>query len=292
MNGPRIELPPLSSVEIELPGPAAAGPGTLEAWTDAQLERMRAQFVDLTPVDRAAQPGDFVRLDLRAGDDGEDAGRGEAGDRGRARDVHVELGSDLNPAELNEALVGLTAGQATTVAARVPDGPGEGGQTRLTVTVKAVLQAREAELDDAFAAAASPHEDMARLRASLRDRLDRERAADQLRAARDAALAAVITTVGLDPERDESRFAVLDALADAEQIQVSTEELRDVITYELAVSGVSAHALSRYLTDNRDVAVRLYERARREKALIHLLTQIVIKGPDGKPVSFGELARW
>ncbi|HEU5353225.1 MAG TPA: trigger factor [Actinocrinis sp.] len=277
---PNVELPPLSSVEIEM---SAWSAGSVEHLAEELLERMRREFVDLTPVLRAARDGDFVRLDLRAQVDG-GASAWEPADG-----VEVEVGSGDNLDGLNAALVGLEAGGQATITTRIPGGPDEGRQARVTVTVREVLQAREPDLDDAFAAAASPHPSLERLREAVRSRLDRDRRADLLVAARDAALEAVIAAAGLDPEQELSRHIVLDTLADQERIQVNVDELRTVIAYEMGRSGVSARTYRKHLA--RDgVAVGLYEHARREKALIHLLRHVVIKDADGNPVFFDDLA--
>jgi trigger factor len=288
---PAIGLPELAAIGISLPELG----GDPDGWVEWQLARMRAEYVDLTPVEREARTGDVVRLGLRAvferGDDGDgdEGGAGGAGSWEPADGVDVELGAGGLLDGLDEALVGLRAGQETTVRSRVPSGPDEGREALVTVSVQAVLQAREPELGDELAAAATPHATLAELRTALRARLERERRADLLIVARDTALAAVVEAAGLDPEQELSRHIVLDALADAQGIRVTVEELRDVVAFEMGRSGVSARTFRKHLA--RDgVAARLHEYARREKALVHLLRSVVIRDADGNVVSFDELA--
>jgi trigger factor len=324
---PTVRLPPLHTVEVVLPLP---DPELLEAQVEARLDQIRRQFVDLTPVDRPAERGDVVRLDLSAQVDGAHA------DWAPVCDVPVEVGADGILTELGDALVGLEPGGSTTVAALVPAGPDAGREALVTAEVREVMRAREPELDDELAAAAGPYTGVAHLRAHLRATLSRDRHADLL-AAREGALHALVTAADVQPppeavrelaarmrvaiaadrrwresslvgflEREGlsegqfgarlddqaagrlSRQIVLDALADAERIDVSMDELRDAITRDMARAGVSARTYRRHLA--RDgVALRLYELARREKALTYLLKHVVVKRADGSAVTFEDL---
>jgi trigger factor len=202
--------------------------------------------------------------------------------------VQVELGSDQLLEGLEEALTGLRAGQEATIETRVPGGPDEGRPARVTVRLQEVLETREPELGDELAAAAGPYASIDELRAMLRRQLDRELSAELVLAARDAALAAVIAATGLDPEPEMSRAAVLDAIADATGTQVTVDELREIVLHEMGRAGVSARTFRKHLAQD-GVAVRLYEYARREKALGHLLRSVVLKGARGEVVGFEEL---
>lgn len=313
-----VELPELSEVEVVLPGvggcgdggsdgpggrgaPAGThagdrgnglgnGPGTdpgtdPDRWVEQQLRRLGAEYVDLVPVGRAAQPGDVVRLALRATVEGSRAGHdGWAPQEG----VEVELGAGRLFEGFDEALAGLGAGQETTVVTRVPSGPDEGREAHVTVLLQEVLEQQEPELDDALAAAVGPFATLEELRSVLRAHFDREQRADLLITARDAVLDAVVTAAGLDPADPAGRYAVLDALAESAGIQVTVEELRALIATEMDRSGVSARTFRKALA--RDgIGVQLHEYARREKALVHLLTHVVVKDPAGEVVP---LADW
>lgn len=273
---PAVDLPPLESIEIEVP---ARGVDAIERQAEELLWRIRRDFVDLTPVQRAARNGDFVRLDLRA--------HVEGGENtwSPADGFEVEVGSSQNLETLNEALIGLEAGGKATITTPVPSGPDQGRPAQVTVTVGAVLQAGEPDLDDEFAAVAGPYPSLAQFRAALRSHVEHDLRADALAAARIKALEAVVTAAGLDPEQGRNRQIVLDTLADAARIQVTVDELRSVIAQEMSRSGVSARTYRKHLAHD-GFAVSLYEHARREKALIHLRQHVVIKDTDGNPVSF------
>ena len=328
---PRIVLPPLSTLEIEVPAPGATA---VKAWVDEQLERIRREFVDLVPVDRPVRISDVVRLDLRTAAE-DDGARWEP-----AGDMQVEVGSEQVLYGLNEALVGLEAGGTAQLTVHVPSGPDEGRQAQVIVTVTEVMGTREPALDDELAAAAGPYANLAELRAGLRNRLARDLRAEQIAAARDAALAAVVRAAGVEAPREAvhelagrlkaaiaadqeklgsslerfleaegwtearlderlaeqaarelARQIVLDTIADAEGIQINVDELRDLVAREMDRVGVSARTYRKYLARN-GVAVGLYEHARREKALIHLLTHVAVKSPDGSAVDLGDIERW
>lgn len=271
---PAVDLPPLESIEIEVP---ACGTDAVERQAEELLRRIRREFVNLTPVQRATRNGDFVHVDLCTHIDGSE------NTWSPADGFEVEVGSSQNLEALNEALVGLEAGAQATITTPVPSGPDQGKPARVTVTVREVLQAGEPELDDEFAAAAGPYASLAQFRAALRSHVERDLRADALTAARNKALEAVVTAAGLDPEQELNRQIVLDTLADDARIQVNVDELRSVIAHEMNRSGVSARTYRKHLAHD-GFAVSLYEHARREKALTHLLQHVVIKDTDGNLV--------
>src|SRR5262249_18503831 len=70
---PEITLPELKGIEVSVDDVAVT-----DAEVEEQLDALRERFASLTGVDRPAQTGDFVSLDLSAGVDGEG---GECGSR-------------------------------------------------------------------------------------------------------------------------------------------------------------------------------------------------------------------
>jgi trigger factor len=228
---------------------------------DAELANLRARFGTLTGVERPVQNGDFVSIDLSASVDGE-----EVPELAREGLSH-EVGSGQLIEGLDEAIVGLSAGESRVFTSKLAAGPRAGQEAQATVAVGSVKERELPELDDEFAQLASEFDTIDELRASLADRVRGLKRLQQAEQIRDKALAALLDQTdvplpeaivqaqidqtvhqaihGLD--HDEARFA--EALADqgssreefdAENRQnaersVKTQLLVDAIADELAV---------------------------------------------------------
>src|SRR5437660_11157821 len=83
------------------------------------IAAMRESHAQLRPVDRPAQPGDIVTVDV-------DATIPDRKVPPFARNAHVEVGKPLGIAGLGEALVGLKAGETKSVELKFPDDASEG----------------------------------------------------------------------------------------------------------------------------------------------------------------------
>lgn len=160
--------------QLEVPAPAVE---VSPEQVDAELERLRQAVAQLAPVERPVQMGDVVVLDL--------AGGGEA-----RRDVVVEVGSGRLVEEIEQALLGMTAGQTKEVAY---GGGGDEAGGQVEVTVKEVKERVLPPLDDELARAASELDSLAELRADIENRLRAQLQAEaeaEFRAAAADALAA------------------------------------------------------------------------------------------------------
>ncbi|MCH9701751.1 MAG: trigger factor, partial [Actinomycetia bacterium] len=93
---PEIDLPDLAALKITV-DPISVS----DEEVDAELEALRKRFGTLTGVERAAQDGDFVSIDLSATIDGEDVP--EAATEGLSH----EIGSGQLIEGLDEAIIGL-----------------------------------------------------------------------------------------------------------------------------------------------------------------------------------------
>ena len=268
--------------EISVPDFAALAIGvdavTVEdSDVDAELDALRARFGTTTAVDRAAQTGDVVSIDLSASVDGEELA--DAKTEGLTHEVGT---SDVLDG-LDEAIVGLSAGESRVFTTTLAGGEHAGREAQATVTVQSVKERELPEPDDDFAQLASEFDTIDELRASLVEHLDRVKRVHQAEQIRNLALETMLEQVEVPlPEsvvqaqidqtlqnalksfdNDERRFA--DALAaqnrsreefDAE----SRENAEKAIKTQLLVDAV-ADALKIEVTQN-DLTERLALQAR------------------------------
>ncbi len=130
---------------------------------EGQIERLRAAYGRLEPVERAAQDGDSVLIDVVGSRDGEPL-------EGLVADGYLyEVGSGAIVPELDEQLTGASADDVLEFTA---DHPTEGEEPiDFTVTVVEVREKVLPELDDDFAAEATEFETLDELRDDLRARM-------------------------------------------------------------------------------------------------------------------------
>jgi len=153
---------------------------------EEQLSSLRDRFATLKTVERAAQVGDFVQLDLAATVDGEEV------PGGTATNISHEVGSNQLLPGLDEAVAGLGAGDSTTFASELVGGEFAGRSADVAVTVRGVKEKQLPPLDDDFAQLASEFDTLGELREDLRTRLTKVKRVEQLYAARDKALSALV----------------------------------------------------------------------------------------------------
>ena len=96
---------------------------------DAELQSLRARFGTLTGVERPAASGDFVSIDLSATIGGEDVP--EAATKGLSH----EVGSGQLIEGLDDAIIGLSAGESKVFTTELAAGPHAGKEAEVTVTV-------------------------------------------------------------------------------------------------------------------------------------------------------------
>jgi trigger factor len=98
---PEITLTDYKGLEIEVDEAKVS-----KKDVDAELEALQARFGSLVTVDRPAKTGDFTSIDLKASIDGEVIDEAEG--------ISYEIGSGNLLDGIDEALLTLTAGEATT----------------------------------------------------------------------------------------------------------------------------------------------------------------------------------
>ena len=138
---------------------------------DDQLTSMRERFAEVDEVDRAAEEGDLVTINLEVEVDGaplEDA---------TVEDALYEVGSGGVTPKLDEELVGREGGDTFSYEDELPeDYPEHGGKpATFRISVTDVREKTLPELDDDFATSASEFDTIEELRADLRGSLQRRR---------------------------------------------------------------------------------------------------------------------
>jgi trigger factor len=216
-----LEVP---AAEVEVP----------QELVDQQLEAYRFAVAELVPVDgRPAQAGDTLVVDLVGAD-------GNA-----QRDYVIELGLGRVVEELEEALVGLSAGETKQVEYELADGQ----RTKVEVTLQELKEKVLPPVDDELARAASEFDTLAELRADIESHI-REQIEDEVETG--------------------FRAAAVDALVEASNIQASgplvrarTAELLAGLVRSLERRGISPET---YLAVSNQTPQQLEERLRVEAA--------------------------
>jgi trigger factor len=155
---PIVTVPGYESLRVTIPRPVAT-----DEEIDDQIDRMRRQYAELDTVERAAAEGDVVTIDV-VGQQGDEPLAGLT-----AEDYAYEVGSGGIVPELDEALIGASAGDELSFDADHPD-PDEDG-LHFDVTVKEVRERVLPDASDEWAAEASEFETLAELRADLTERM-------------------------------------------------------------------------------------------------------------------------
>ncbi|WP_067861345.1 trigger factor [Nocardia shimofusensis] len=243
---PEIALPDFSELEV-----------TVDAFTigdediEEQLNSLRQRFGTLAGVERPVQDGDFVSIDLSATVDGVEVP--EAATTGLSH----EVGSGQLIEGLDEALVGLSAGESKEFTSTLVAGEHAGKDAVITVTVQSVKERELPEADDEFAQLASEFDTIEELKTDLRARVERVKKVEQAGAIRDKVLEALLekTEVPLPEKVVQAEIdAVLhDAvhgfdhdeakLAEALEAQGSSREEFDTDTKEAAEKSVKTQLL-------------------------------------------------
>lgn len=174
---PEIELPDLAGLEISVDDVETTDEEVAE-----QLDELRARFGTLTGVERPAQTGDFVSIDLSASVEGKPVE--EASTTG----LSYEIGSGQLVDGIDEAIVGANAGETKVFTTKLVAGEFAGQDAEVTVTVQSVKERELPEADDEFAQLASEFDTIDELREDLRTRLGRVKKMQQGVQARDKVL--------------------------------------------------------------------------------------------------------
>jgi trigger factor len=218
---PEFDLPDFSTLQAQVD--ALDVPDTL---VDNQIDLLRNRFGSRETVERPAADGDIVTISLVASQNGEplpDA---------TADDVEYTIGSGQMLDGLDEAVIGLSAGESATFSSTLVSGPLKDEEADIQVTVGKVQRAELPEPDDAFAQEASEFDTIEELRANIKERLTQMARLEQASQARDAVLETLIGQVDIEvPEH---------------LLTSEIESRRKQITEQLAQAGLT---VEQYLAD-------------------------------------------
>jgi trigger factor len=183
---PKFELPDLASLAVTVDD-TLVNPDEVAEYLGSLQER----FASLKGVQRPVETGDYVSIDLSASVDGEPV------EDAQASGLSYQVGSESLLDGLDDALVGMSAGESATFRTELAGGELAGREADVTVTVHSVKVKEVPGLDDEFAQLASEFDTLGELRADTRAQLERMKANQQVMQARDRALDALINRVDL-----------------------------------------------------------------------------------------------
>ncbi|MEV5826422.1 trigger factor [Spirillospora sp. NPDC052242] len=183
---PKFEVPDYDGLEVVVDDAEVT-----DEQVDETIDNLRERFASLTTADRPIEEGDFATIDLVAKIDGE-----EVADASTAG-YSYEVGSKSAVEGLDDALVGLSAGEEKTFTSTLAGGEHAGEEAEITATVQSVKVKNLPELDEEFAQLASEFDTIEELREDVRKRLERQVRMQQLSEARDKALEALLEKIDI-----------------------------------------------------------------------------------------------
>ncbi|MFF7142525.1 trigger factor [Streptomyces sp. SID2888] len=298
---PAIEIPDYSGIEVEVDAIEVT-----DEDIDTSVEQLRDRFASTSPVERAAEDGDVVTIDLEA------KVEGEVLEDGVAEGVSYTIGSGELLDGIDEAVKGLSAGQEGTFTSELKGGSAAGKEAEVTVKVTQVAARELPELDDEFAQLASEFDTLEELRADSRKRLANMKQYDQATQAQERVLDKLLELVEVPvPEKlleDEinTRKHNLEhhqlpqmglTIEKYLEIQGKTAEEFDTETREAAVKGIKTQFVLDELVNREKLNVsqeelteHLMRRAASSGMSPDQFAQAVVEGGQ-VPMLVGEVAR-
>jgi trigger factor len=177
---PHLHLVGYEGLRVEIPSPEV----TDEDIT-AHIDRLRANFAELAPVERPAAPGDNLTIDLKGTRDGAEVS-------GMTLDDYVyELGSGSLLPEVDAQLEGAKVGDTLTF-------PSEATNSEVTVVVKEIKEKVLPEVTDEWASEASEFDTVEQLRADIVRRLTTVKKVQASMAMRNSVVDALVALVDTD----------------------------------------------------------------------------------------------
>ncbi len=214
---PDFDLPDFASIEATVDALSS-----LDDEVDERISMLRKRFATTTELEREAQEGDVLTIDLTAAQDGEELPEASA------TGVTLTVGEDSGMLEgLDEAVRGLKAGESKTFASTLIGGPFRGQEADITVTVTQVAEEELPALDDEFAQMISEFDTVEEMREDLSKAVLAQAKAEQIAEARDKILEAALEQVDF-----EVPVAVLARELEARRNQISDQLARAGLTVE------------------------------------------------------------
>ena len=319
---PTIELPPYKDRRIEVSSPEVS-----EEEMEAQVTRMLEQFATVEEVDRPAQDGDFISVDVSATADAEPV------PEATAEDLLYQVGSGLFIDGIDEHVVGSAAGATIEFQGPLPAGFGDraGEMVDYRIAVNEVKERILPFLDDEWVRENTEFETVDELHSELREGLTQAKRQAVSRQFAERALSTLVDQVEVDlpeglvrAEMDEHlhRFLhrledseitlddylrasgidqqtliddlgqqaqlslrsqlLLEALAEAEGIQVTEDDLSEALRALAARSGDPVAYLRAFRESGRELA--LASDILRNRAMDVVFSNAQAVDEDGNPV--------
>ena len=305
---PEIKLPDFSAIEIKVDDVSVS-----DKDIDDQIESLRIRFGTLTTVEKDAETGDFVTIDLVAQIDGKEV------EGGSANDISYEIGSNRMIDGLDAALAGMKVGGKKKFSTQLV-GMKDGETGEVEVELKAVKKRELPELNDEFAKLASEFESLEELKADTRARLSRLKAMEQGAQARDNLLKHLLDTVEIpipdnlveeevnshlekenrledethrkevteEIQRSVRADFLLDTIVKSEEVQVTEGELTEYLIRTAARYGMSPDQFAKQISEAGQIAALMAEVAR-TKGLAVVLERVKVTDASGKSVDLSKL---
>ena len=212
---PDFDLPDFAAIETTVDALPS-----LDDEVEERIALLRKRFATTTELDREAQEGDVLTIDLTAAQDGEELPEASA------TGVTLTVGEDSGMLEgLDEAVRGLKAGESKTFASTLIGGPFRGQEADITVTVTQVAEEELPALDDEFAQLISEFDTVEEMREDLSKAVLAQAKAEQVAEARDKILEAALAQVDFEVPVD-----VLARELEARRNQISDQLARAGLT--------------------------------------------------------------
>jgi trigger factor len=236
-----------------------------DALVDEQVDVLRDRFGSRELVDRPAEDGDIVTINLVARKDGKDL------DDATAEGLDYTVGSGQMLDGLDEAVTGLSAGESNAFTSTLVGGPLKDEEAEVEVKVTKVQKQELPEADDEFAQLASEFDTIEELRADLTSRLTSVARLDQASKARDAVLEVLIgrlelevpenlLTTELEARKEQIQTQLAQAKMTLQEYLIETEEGQDEEAFWADVEKRSTDALKAQIildkvAEERQIAV-------------------------------------
>ena len=305
---PEVTLPDFSKITVTVDNAEVS-----DADLDEQIDELRARFGTLHTVERATKSGDFVTVDLTARINGEEV------DGGKANDISYEVGSNRMIDGLDEALVGMSAGDTKTFTSQLV-GQKDDETGDVEIALKVVKERELPPVDDAFAKLASEFDTIAELKADFTERLARIKKLEQGAQARDLLVEKLLGDLTIEVPDDlvleevnshlegegrledavhraevdkevrdgiKSEF-LLDSIVKAEDVQITEIELTDYLVRMSQRYGMAPEQFAQELQKAGQITQVIAE-VTRAKALASVLGRISVVDKSGAKIELEEL---
>lgn len=306
---PEIKLPAYRGLKISV--------GDIKVSTeeiDAEVDALRGRFGTLKTVERPAKMGDFTSIDLTAEIDGKTIDN--------ASNISYEIGSGNLLDGIDEALDTLTAGESTTFVSKLVGGDLAGQDAQISVTLNSVKERELPKLDDEFAKLYSEFDTVKELKAGLEQQIARSKSYGQGIEARDKLTDILLDLVvvpvsdevieadvnnhlegeGRQDDKDHRKEVLeqstrsfkiqmlLDAIAEAEEVKVSEEELIQALGAAAQGYGMDLNEFIKIIDQNGQIPMFVTDAARR-KALSIVLEHAAVSDSKGKKIDLAEFLK-